>query len=350
MNIAIIDISTKNHVSLIENWIEVARYNRWQVYLFVSSDVLSALDKKSLVDVHMKEFKGGNAISFLNEVYALQRAGKVNKVVITSLQSNFFSFYFSKITKCYVILSLHNINAWLGKCRKDTLKYKAKYFIRRLLFNKTQAFVVSAESLRSYLTSNISASKEIFVMPFKLSKENITEHKRDYIVYPGIVAKERKSYAIFYQLCLKNPNLKFVLLGAGLTDADQQLIIKFSKLDNVITFDSYVIKEEFDFYISRAKVIFGYINVDYEFQEYKEVYGVTKDTGLSYFSVENNIPLLVNKEFSNIPNLEKMTIKYSNIEDAQIALDSIVNSDVFTYFELNHEYSVDYVAKMLSKI
>lgn len=171
MKIAIVDISTKNHTSLIENWLKVAKVNSWDVEIFVSTAVLQNIDSSLIGNIQVSELKGRGALHFLNSVYRKYKMGIVDKVVITSLQSNFFSFYFSKITKCYVILTLHNINAWIGKCRKNTLKYKVKYFFRRLLFNKTQAFVVSAESLRSYHSNNISASKEIFVMPFKLCKK-----------------------------------------------------------------------------------------------------------------------------------------------------------------------------------
>jgi hypothetical protein len=51
LKIAIVDISTKNHTSLIENWLKVAKVNSWDVEIFVSTAVLQNIDSSLIGNI-----------------------------------------------------------------------------------------------------------------------------------------------------------------------------------------------------------------------------------------------------------------------------------------------------------
>lgn len=350
MNLAIVDISTKNHASLIENWIKVAQVNGWNVEIYVSTDVLGNIDSNLFESIKVIEYKGDGGLRFLNTIYRKYKNGKLDKVVITSLQSNYFSFLFSKIKKIDFLLTIHNVNAWNGMCKKNSLRFLLKYAIRKLYLAHANSLIVSSVNLSNVLTKKYFVNKKVEVMPFKLANEAINENKKEYVVYPGIISKDRKQYKVFLKLCQECTEINFVLLGRAVEDKDKVIVNEFKKLNNVITFDKYVTREDFDYYINRAAVIFGDLNVAYENDEFIEVYGETKDTGLSYFTVESRIPLLVNQGFENINNLQKMTFYYKSYKEAKnTLLELIENPEVYNLSMLS-DYRLCNVSKRLSTI
>lgn len=350
MNLAIVDISSKNHSSLVENWIRLAIFNNWKVSLFVSEDVLGNLDRELVSRSSLFTYKGQGARLFLDSVYDASKSGNIDRVVITSLQSQYISFLFSKLRKCKYLITIHNVNAWCGICRKDTIKYLIKYAVRKLYLRSADALLVSSSNLAKQLVDILNVDKKIYIMPFRLLCDAPDKAPKEYVVYPGMVSSDRKSYDTFYKLCINNPDVRFVLLGKASSHKDEALVSKFSELDNVTTFRSYVPMSTFEYYLNRSLVIFGDLNVNYESFEYKEIYGRTKDTGLSYFSVENSVPLLVNREFVNISNLEDMTCYFDEFSDAESKLRAIISSSIQFSFASAIEYSLPYLATKLRKI
>jgi len=350
LNIAIIDISTKNHASLIENWIQVSQVNHWNIELYVSSDVLQNIDLNLLENITVIEFKTSGALGFLNNIYRKYKEGKIDKVVITSLQSNYFSFLFSKIKKSDFLLTIHNVNAWNGKCKKNSLKFFFKYTIRKVYLVYAESLLVSSENLVSILKNKYKIDKKIHVMPFKLAKETINTCAKEYVVYPGMVSMDRKRYEIFLKLCQECKEVNFVLLGKPGECKDKAIVSKLKQLANVITFDEYVSRKDFDYYIDRAAVVFGDLNVVYENHEFLEVYGETKDTGLSYFTVESRIPLLVNYEFKNIQNLQKMTFSFNSYSDAKNKLFQLIEKQEVYTLSMLPDYQLCNVARRLYEI
>ena len=350
MNIAIVDISTKNHASLIENWIKVSQVNGWYVEIYVSTDVLQGIDPNLIEEIKVIEFKGGSALRFLNCIYRKYKMGAVDKVVITSLQSNYFSFLFSEIKKSHFLLTIHNVNAWNGVCKKNSLKYLLKYAIRKVLLTYSNTLLVSSANLAHSLKNKYGVDKNVEIMPFKLAKENINKCVKEYVVYPGMVSKDRKQYETFFKLCQECNDINFVLLGRVGGESDKAIVNKFKQLTNVVTFDEYVSREDFDYYIDRAAVVFGDLNVEYENAEFLEVYGETKDTGLSYFTVESRVPLLVNHSFENIPNLQEMTFYFKSYCEAKDTLLQLMEKREIYTLPMLSDYRLCNIARRFYEI
>ncbi len=350
MNLAIVDISTKNHVSLINNWLRVASYNGWIAEIYVSSDVLSNIDKTLIKSVNINEFKGRVAFNFLKKIKDDYKRGKIDKVIITSLQSDYFSFWFSRVLKTNSLLTVHNLNAWNGICSNVSIKYVFKSWVRQLLFRQASAFVVSSPNLLVKMRRDFGVTKDIEIMPFKMIKDHFSSWERKFVVYPGIVSLDRKNYETFLALCLEFKNVDFVLLGRASDLKSDQALSKFRALDNVVTFDSYISQTEFNYYIERAAIIFGDLKVDYESDEYMEVYGESKDTGLSYFIVESRVPLMINKEFNNISNLDPMTYYYDSIEGASELFCQLLCEKIEYTIENFPDYQLEILAEKLKNI
>lgn len=349
LNLAIVDISSKNHSSLVENWIRVAQYNEWKVSLYVSHDVLNNIDPALVAEVKIYRFDGGNAKKFLDSIYEHYLNNNIEKIVITSLQSNYVAFLFSKLKRCNFLITIHNVNAWIGRCKKFPLKYFIKYIVRRLYLFSSSAVLVSSDNLVRALKDVGHVSKPISVMPFKMTNPHKNDIHKSLVVYPGMISSNRKKYDVFYELCKRNPLIVFVLLGKPSSFEDRVIVDRFSSLNNVVTFNDYVPKVDFNYYIDNAAIVFGDLNVTYRSDEYDETYGETKDSGLSYFSVENNIPLLVNSDFKNIENLAHATSYYDTCEEAQMHLDSLMAKKLHVPSSSLAEYSLAVIATRFSK-
>ncbi len=113
-HIILFEVSTANHYSLVENWLLVAKQNNWSVTVVTVADVFTNIIKSILRDVNYKIIKKRGILKCLMSIRSIYKSDMDNLVLFTSVQSNFFSFFFFSLFSIKYALTMHNVNVWVG--------------------------------------------------------------------------------------------------------------------------------------------------------------------------------------------------------------------------------------------
>jgi len=330
MKIGILEVCSKNHVCMIENWIRVAQKNKWEIVVYTTKEFKLELDvdlhhyEKLKIEITTKTIK-----QFFN--YIEEQSSTLDYLVITSLQAHFLEFFFFR-PKCKIHLSIHNVNTWFVKKSVSNLKSLIKKIVREYYKRKVDAYIVNSDSMLQYVKMKVTLDKTMYVVSFSMKQKPLqkkSKSKKLSIVYPGMVSSFRKDYDLFLKLAQDYTDYDFILLGkVNYSEGGKEIInrIKSMNLNNMYYFEEYISQSKYDIYMKEADILFSYINVNYENSDYSEVYGVTKDTGVSYLMLEYCLPLLVNSEFSNFSDLDAVTFSYEDYISLKSNMDELTNN------------------------
>lgn len=324
MKVAIVEMCNPNHAVMIYNWSIICERNGWDFQVFTTRDISNQVVNEVFSD-RISLVENTSPKSF----YKLRGQLKDSDIiVITSMQGFFFSFLWLLRLNGKLVLTVHNLNTWfLSELGSGSLKKIAKNLIRSFWLKQASGILVNSSNMKSYLDKARCCEKPLEAIPFSLKQKAYEVHSchpsnlvRPVIVYPGMVSKKRKDYLFFLDLAKVFDGVDFVLLGKVMSDEGGDEIVREiqeASLDNVKFYKDYVSQEEFDEVMSRAWLVYAYVNVHYSFDGVPEIYGVTKDSGVSYFMSEYSLPLLVNSEFKNLKELDHLTHYYDGYDSLE---------------------------------
>lgn len=320
MKILVVETATKNHLGMLANWEMLAADNNWELLYFVGKELQA--EARTRVSIKRSKF-------IVSRKSLLGTIGKVDIVVLNTAQSNFLLLIVIAFLAKRLVITLHNINRWFESF-SDSLKFREKFkknilffFVRKVLlyvFKKVMlvqcdGIILNSKNMQDYLNKNYLFSKPQVVIPFSLKQRKVQVDNvfssPIKIVFPGQVDCSRKSYDFFLKLAEDYPKVEFVLLGRLKLNNETQRMIKYIEgcgLENVKIYREYVCQAEFDNEMESAHLLFSYVNVHYR----NEIYGLSKDSGVSYLMSEYAIPLLVNEDFKNIDELNSATLYYNS--------------------------------------
>jgi hypothetical protein len=319
MRIVVLENGTLNHVVMIKNWIKIAEINNWKLVIFTSEECKSKLLKLDSKTIELKTFSSSSIKSFIDIIKFLKSS---DMLVVNSMYLN-YHFYIALFTfhrNSY--FSIHNVNKWFfsAPTNDNLVKKIIKSCVFKIIYRLAAGVFVNSDNMKAHIRK-YDLKKRVEILPFSLSlkEKKYPDIRNLTIVYPGIVSQQRKRYGNFLKAATLFPDIKFILLGKLLDDTDFIAdYIDVKKLDNVIYFPEYVEQEEFDLYMNECNLLFSDINVKYG----DEIYGQSKDSGVSYLMAEYCIPLLVNKDFNNLYHLHPNTLYFDDFDDIIQVIDS----------------------------
>ncbi|HBY86120.1 MAG TPA: hypothetical protein DEO86_09615 [Colwellia sp.] len=345
MKIAIYEVSCSNHAVMIYNWVEICKKNDWDFEIFTTKDIYKQVSSDiEVVDGQLHLLK---KISLVEVIKATVNLRKCDVIVITSLQSYFLHYLPLLFLRSKFLLTIHNLNTWFVGKDFSSFKGIVKYVVRRLFLKKIKALTVNSENMKKYLDDKQFTSKLVSIVPFSLRQQSscsLIANKNTQalnIVYPGMVSKKRKCYKDFLMLAKKNPDITFTLLGRLIIKEGGDEIeaeINDNNLKNVVYYKAFVEQEEFDKVMNSASALFSVVNVDYNHQGITEVYGETKDSGISYLMAEFAVPLIVNSDFCNFSCLNQGTFYFNN---------SVELDDIISRFKSSNDFLKEITNKIL---
>jgi hypothetical protein len=321
MHLGIIELYEKNHHSLIYNWIRVAEINNWDITIYIREDLYIQLEKElSCMNFRLVICKGGR-LKNIRRIKKDYKNSSVDQLLFLSLTGNIFPFLFSSFFNIDYGITIHNANVWFVKNVIRKPRHLIKRFVRHRLKKNANFFVVNSGNMKNYIGKNVTESRSIFVMPFSLKKSNHKAHKNVNsknltVAYPGSINIKRKSYDKFLHLAQDNPKDRFILLGSpDVSDDKNESVIKKAKaMTNVVAFEKYLSINCFNEYLRNTDILFSEINLNYKISDMSEIYGITKDSGISYLMAEFMIPALLNDTFNNIPEVSRGTIAFKGYD------------------------------------
>jgi hypothetical protein len=349
MEISVIEVSTKNHVVMILNWLSICELNNWQLNIIVSQecfDILEGQLPKTTALNNILVLEKGIMVHLLTVLRFTQSS---NYVIFNTVQWHFI-FFILVALKRKSLLCIHNGNTWF-QSYKSFLKFttsekygskieKVKKVItrllshtaRKILLKLTNTIAVCSTNMKNHLVGCYAVTaKNIMVVPFSMKMKELKEEckvsNHTTVVFPGSVDFNRKKYDLFIQLAEHNPKVTFYLLGKmACCNKGQSLInyIKNNNINNVIWFDDYLSQNEFDEVMLKANCLFTEIRVNYR----NEKYGISKDTGVSYLMTEYNLPLLINSEFNNFKFLNFATFHFKDFIELSSAFTMLNKNNI----------------------
>ncbi|MEZ9514999.1 hypothetical protein AB4240_09320 [Vibrio splendidus] len=336
MKIAIFELTTPNHSSMVDNWIRICELNKWEYTLFLSPEVSAKISGAKVDNIVL--------VSSFKDIFKSHRElNKHDYILFNTVQSRFITFLMITIfARPNKILSIHNANSWFQKyswSKEVFFNYKLRSKVishvirlgvktlRRLILDNVDFVSVNSVNIKKYIESEYEFKRPITVIPFSMKYfDTINSLKNEHlnIVYPGIVDENKKDYDLFIELSTKFPRLKFTLLGKFDKERNKSLFSRVSQCPNIMTFEDYIPNSDFTEMMSKADLIFSQVNVKY----WGEIYGESKDSGISYLMSEFSLPLLVNSDFKNIQCLDDITYKYRSNAEAEEIIKFILNGDI----------------------
>jgi|GEM_PF-5508429 len=338
MKIGILEVCSKNHYVLVDGWIKVLKYLGYEPILFVDNEVNKLLN----YDFEIKKIVKNDNQS-MKEYLKQVSIYKLDHLVITSLQSSLIDFFFHFKPDYKFSLTIHNSKTWFLGNKLNSVKNIVKRIIRSKFKKEAVSFFVSSNNMKNFILQNTKVNKDkINIMPFMLFDKirnsdylDIKDSNVKKIIYPGIISATRKKYDTFLSLAEQFPEIEFVLLGSvskNPVEASYSVIDKVKELNltNIRYFESYISEEEYNKELNEASFIFSELVTTFKKEDYEEVYGITKDTGISYLMIKNSLPLIVNKEFKNLKSLNSATLYFSNILEIQQYINEYnINTDSY---------------------
>jgi len=307
MKVAILELCSPNHSSLVENWVDYfSHYKKYDVKVLCCSETCKRLD----VEVPITVVNDGSKLKLFKSIFKSLKDADI--IVYNSIQTKFifFTFLTFLLNKKRSVLVIHNVNAWLGKNRGPILKRFIKRACRKIIISNIEKLSFCSSSLmKQFTTTKKELLDNSMVMPFQLIVDSecsryVTPSKKSefLVVYPGIVSTKRKEYKAILEAFADLPNnFKLVLLGKLSEEGGGEIYNNFSKFENIKFFRGFVPNDVFEEYVTSADFLISDLRDGVFIRyDYMELYGLTKDTGVVHLSQKYNIPLIVNHSFHSM--------------------------------------------------
>ena len=260
-----------------------------------------------------------------------------------------------KVKKLYTV---HNVNSWLA----PTFSLKFRGFFTNLshkyIIDNADGVIVVSANLKKFITSlNLIEGKPTFYLPFSLPKTNWEapieiEYDRETIslVVPGTINPLRRDYITLlnaFEKVIKQEirNIQLVLLGKPNHEIEEtNLVIQKIKEINIIQeksiiyWNEFIPHTEFKNYLSNADFFILNLNIFYPYSENYEIYGITKETGISTLMCEYRKPCIIIGDYILPAELKQHVISGSTENDVknifiQISEKKIIPTKYTQYYD-----------------
>lgn len=324
----------------------ICKTKNTNVTLFTTNKIFSLMEKhlkrKDQYNIILKE-EDESINSFLKRVERICNE-KIDLLFVNTIQETCkdLPHYFRFNPSCKMILTIHNVNAFLNK--KITINIKKPFrtldtilssiIIQRIVLPKFNGIVVYPP-IKDYIIVNKMYSKEIFTMPFTFydetkSREIDRQDKKIKFVVIGTIEKQRRDYDLvldtFENLFNKFPNdISLCLLGGPIGSYGQQIIRRCKKIKekgyDIQFFEEFVPEETFSKILMESTVVFSPTKLETRgLGVIKEIYGVSKASGALCEAIQYGKPSVVPSELNIMKELKSSTLKY----DSQEKLEDII--------------------------
>jgi hypothetical protein len=255
------------------------------------------------------------------------------------------SFYINKN-----IYYIRNSNSWLKYSNhQDKIIFKLisniTTFLKKKLLKKSYQIFVANSNLKNYLEEN-QINKTINIVPYKFFDESNYTSNLDInnlkIVIPGGIDISKKDLLLIREATksltqdIKN-KFTIILLGKPSRKEDLHFCEEWKKEmgKSLEYFTSFIPDSQFTNTLKESHFVLGILTIDYEDKYNKEVYGLTKDTGVDAQAIAYGKPLIINQEFKVASEIETSSIGFTNSHDLSKIIEGLVNSKNYNEVSLN---------------
>jgi hypothetical protein len=369
-NIGILEL--QYHQPYASTIMKVCRSENNSVTLFTTEMIFSHLKQYisnfSQYQIKLKN-QNENVSHFLKRVEKFCNEN-IDLLFVNTIQGSFFEImpYLDFNPSCKKILTVHNVNSWLKPmfyyqfggidAIKNFLDFNIRGIMRKLIIDKYDGLNVIYSPLRNYIQNNTSYTKPIFNIPSSIYEGDSPEIKHKNVVFmiPGGITQDRRDYEsvlkVFKNIFSKYNNVELILLGRPIGVEAEKLINKFRKLKNegnkIQYFDKFVDYSAWQNYFINCDVVILPIITDFYFSGNKEIYGMTKGSGVFFECIKFSKIFIISSEYNLPKEIKNLLLQYHDLGELEKIIEEIL-TDKQRLKKLNNDYLQFYKSFSLEK-
>ena len=334
------------HSRFLHTMCKICKRPYTDVTVFTTEKIWSEVTKhdinSSMYDVVLKPHFM-NHRDFIEHICKICNNFNIMILFINTIRENYVYLkdYKNFNPKAKVILTIHNVNSWLGKGLHfnfsksfHTIPYFildsmiSRQYIKKYLLPKIYAFNGIYPPLVRYISS-LGFDKPVFNFPFYFHEGiTITKRRDDKIVFviPGSIDKKRKDYHMVLDVFENfTDEVMLILLGRPIASYGKSVVKRCKKMKNVVFFEDYVPEEEYhaimstscDFILAEIRERSCGLGV------IEEIAGKTKAFSPPFEAISHGKPLIISSRYPIDDRLKTSTFKFSNRNELKEVIDSI---------------------------
>ncbi|MFC1608241.1 hypothetical protein ACFL47_09745 [Candidatus Latescibacterota bacterium] len=246
-------------------------------------------------------------------------------------------------------LTVHNCNSWFFPRYGHSPKQILVSYLRKRIMRKTHNVIVMNSNIRDFLREK-KIRKNVLVIPFDYEKNvspaivRESDDPRLRVIVPGTVSNKRdynKILDIYYRDQFRDTTT-LELLGPPVGEYGKKILKRCKEIvsegyDIVYyeTDQTSLPKEIWLDGLSRADVILTVFDIDYTtIDKQHEVYGLTKDTGLSYLALTQAKAAIMPSAYRAPREIASQILPYDTVEEIPgIIMKLIQNPEILTDYK-----------------
>jgi hypothetical protein len=253
-----------------------------------------------------------------------------------------------------IIYIMHNSN----KYYQNNFTLKPKRIIdnicRNLFLKKVDSIITMGPNIKQYVNFN-QTTKPTFYIPFDYDVDSFSEinnqNKEIRIVIPGMIDNKRRDYLSLLKFLEKfyteypNSKIRIKLLGR-IVSKENVIVAELSdniniKFDNKITyFRKFIPTEQFEEELINADYILSNVHVFNKKSDRIEIYGTTKESGISFIIYKYEKPAIVPEAQRILSGFNSQLIKFNQYEDLFEIFKNIEKNNI-NYDKLKKEAEIN---------
>ncbi len=227
-----------------------------------------------------------------------------------------------------MVLSIHNLHTWFFPRLVARPKALAKTLLRKALTMRFRHFLVIGSNILDYAHKRLPGRDFLYV-PFGIPEADCpppadaaSAGERLKVVIPGSVNR-RRDYDWLVDSLERGQRLKdcveITLLGRPLDEYGHKILERCQRLRELgwalETFPDFVPRKEYHRRLCEADVLLSVFDIRYRTADgQEEIYGQSKETGVSYLALSYAKPLIAPAEFVPLHEIEGQVLPYDQPE------------------------------------
>ena len=320
------DIYQKNHESLYDNIIENLNNDCHLDFIICNKLELSHLESNK-VKFHTKKNDTTTLKFIKSKIYIFKQADLI--IYEELFTSNIVILILIIIYGNKSLQIIHNANKFLNRILNFNFRSIVAFIFFKIIKLNIKGIIVISQTVKEYIIDNKLFDKVVYYIPFDNSERTHLIHKKNpelpiKFTIPGTVNTERRDYKIFLKVFIdilkNNPEykLKLCLLGK-IVKIDREVHDLINKLkeikpEAINLWTKYIDDEIYHDELLSSHFLIGNLNIEYNENNIREIYGQSKETGVLFLMLKYQIPTLFPIEYSYSKLYESYIISYINQE------------------------------------
>lgn len=317
--------SNSNHYSLIHIIVRSLQIFQCKILLFIPKEMENQVDRlevEVINKIDSKQFISKKIFNQLNDA---------DFIIVDQLYSlrELVSFRLHKIKRPNLLI-VHDCNSWFSPKTPKRFINKIKNYLTSFVKNQFHYFAVAGVNMQDYLQNELGIYNSI-VIPFRYADFNVKLDVKEkkyqpgtplVLTVPGMITHRRNYKELLDIITTETLRAKveLVLLGKPKGDYGLQIIesVKSKIKEGYIIqyWNKFIPSEVFNNQIHRADLLFSEFDpVYYTDNGQEEIYGITKETGISLLMLNKAKIGLLPRRFKQMKSIENQTLFYNSLND-----------------------------------